>query len=162
MPPRRHRGDLFALFQGDDSFDLLVVTVNAARTGPDGRPLRAGSFGPMGKGCAARAARLWPEFRAGWAAALAAAPHTRFSAWPCPGNPARFLGALVTKEVWWEPATFQGLHQSLAAMHRWLESSPARKILMPLPGAGLGGLDPLSVWDFLEDRLDAKFTVCTP
>jgi hypothetical protein len=167
-----HRGDMFDLWDDDDSFDMLVITTNATVATRGGKPLPAASRGPMGRGCARQAAGRWPEFRRWWGRFLAAEPLTLFSAWagadPLAGASSRLVGSLVTKVNWWQPSDPALVAASLQGMLAWLGHvhgiRPVRKVLMPLPGAGEGQIPPAVARELVHDALDASdilFVVCT-
>ena len=185
--PRHHRGDMWALWDtwGRHPGSVLAVTVNATQksqyasrtAGPVGRPTGTGrkmelgeKYGVMGKGCAREARLRHPELQRWWSGKLSLGEYG--GPWqPTPIDPdppgaglGRLVGLLVTKINWWDPSPGWLVESGLEALRLWADD-PAQagreRFVLPLPGAGCGGLDPDRVKRLCRTHLDGRFVVCT-
>lgn len=178
--PKAHRGDLWELWDtwGRHPGSVLVITVNATRTsqygGYGGRMELGEKYGVMGKGCAREARLRHPDLQRWWSGKLSLGQYG--SPWqPTPVDPDtsavagganldRVIGLMVTKINWWEPSTGWLVEAGLDALREWAdrpEHAHRRRFVMPLPGAGCGGLVPEYVKALCRNRLDERFVVCT-
>jgi hypothetical protein len=173
--PKHYRGDMWQLWDtwGRRNGAVLVITVNATQVSrDDGRRLTPGErFGPMGKGCALEAVRRHPELQRWWSDKLALGEYGGL--WHCtplnpdPDEPSldRRVGLLVTKINWWDRSTYALVEQGLEQLRWWAddaEKAGRDRFVLPLPGAGYGGLDPERVKSLCRKHLDDRFAVCTP
>ncbi len=172
--PKHFRGDLWGLWDtwGKHPGAVLVVTVNASRTNPHGRPLELGQrMGVMGKGCARVAAGRYPDLQRWWSGKLSLG-HPG-GCWHCtpvdPDPPGtrldRRIGLLVTKINWWERSTVALVSQGLEELAGWAydaDKAGRDRYVVPLPGAGCGGLDPELSKALCRKYLDSRFVICTP
>lgn len=185
MTARRHRGDLFDLFDRCPPRlgPVLAVTTNCTRTTPDGRTVPVSRMGVMGAGCARAAALRYPGLSDWWGSMVHLGARSGWYAAPpgllpqteAPGgdegdrapegkNPPapRRLGCLVTKANWWEASTAELVAEGLRSLRQWCDGHPGHgRILLPLPGAGLGGLPQAVSWQLCDTYLDGRFVVCT-
>jgi hypothetical protein len=172
--PRHHAGDLWELWDtwGKHPGSVLVITVNATQVSQygGGRMELGEKYGVMGKGCAREARTRHPELQRWWSGKLSLGGYGGF--WHCtPVNPDpdephldRKIGLLVTKRNWWEPSNYGIIAAGLEQLMDWsvdaLKAGRDR-FVMPLPGAGCGGLAPETVKKLCRKYLDGRFVVCT-
>lgn len=121
--------------------EVLVNTVN--------------TVGVMGKGVALAMKRAFPEIMPGYEAACANGKLEPGSFLVSRTRDGRRVVNLATKQDWRDPSRPEWVGYGLFALGSWLsglEEKP-RSVALPLPGAGLGGLDPCQVQQMIRNYL---------
>jgi O-acetyl-ADP-ribose deacetylase (regulator of RNase III) len=154
MPMQQKKGDLWIV--GEDA-DAVVVTTNGSlwrRKEPEGL------FNPMGGGCAKEAADRFPWLPEEYGDRIRRhGIHCAVFSIPAPF--VRHLVCMPVKYVIEEAADIGLISQSAFELVEIADYLDWKKVVLPRPGCGLGGLDWSRVEPALAEILDERFTVVT-
>lgn len=129
--------------------DLTCITTNAVIT-------RAGLV--MGAGIAKQAADRHPRLRFLAAYVIRQQPDPRRYGFLSLPNPIPQLALFQTKIHYRDPSSVELIRHSLEGLAAYALAHPHKRIALPYPGIGMGGLDPATVAPLLE-RLPANVTI---
>lgn len=130
----------------DAEADLIVITTNLA-TRRDGSAV-------MGAGCAREAAERFPNFPWDYGLFLANEGDT-----PVFTYDDQALYCLPVKYHWSEKADYQLIDNEVRALVKYVDTTDYKRVAMPRPGCGNGGLQWWSVKQRIQHLLDDRYHV---
>lgn len=129
--------------------DAIVITTNGV--------VKNDGCAVMGRGVARQAAMRYPWLPARLGTCLTAVGNRVFI-YDTPGDDAPII-TFPVKDRWWERADLGLILKSCRGLAGLVDSRGLRKVVMPRPGCGNGGLDWGDVRKVVGPRLDDRFVV---